>query len=1498
MPSPRLPHVSQWLFFSFAVLFVLSPVSGVLTAPAHASNANVANPSRSLEQFDTVVAIGNQLWHDRNQNGWFDDDEAGIANVIVKLYRDNREDQTFVADDDGFVAATTTNQEGVYTFSLSDVQDVNGVSAANATSMSYIVMLPSENFQESGALWQYRSTANPSANPNDGVDHDNNGLAHHTSQQRYFVMSGPIELYDAVDDGQLERFSSENNHVDFGFYHLTEDQVAGPLVLEKRTNGVLAELLPGPTLRAGTVVTWTYHITNSGTVSVTDISLHDDQEEHVDCPGSTLMPGETLTCLQLGTVELGQYVNHATVSGFAHQAVVSATAVSHYYGVSDDELEARAVVMGYIYQEPVPATTRANHLGWQQTGLDDLDILIVDSHGYTQTRTTVNGYFSATVRAGVTLAHIDESTFPPDHELIAGSNPIETNAKAGTVTFFVDVGYRFEVQDPATATPTPTPTAQISEGATHLVLLNDNQFISETITISVGDTVVWWRQNGFHNVREDNDLFRLGEQDGSAGSSWTEVQYTFHEAGEYGYYCELHGAPGGVGMAGVIIVQNVPEPTTTPSATATPMHTGTATPTATTLPTAPPIATPTQTSTPTPTATATETPIATATATHTATETATATGTATATATATVLPTATPTSIPTATVTTTATATPTATATATPTATSTETATATGTATATATATVLPTATPTETATSIPTATATATPTPTATATPTATPTATATATATATSTATATPTATPTETATATATPTETATATATATPTVTATPTATPTATATATPTVSGPDLTIANVEFTQAIQTINNDAPLVANKPLLARLTVGVNGYGGSVADVTGHLRAFRDGVELVGSPLDPLTSGAPFAAVEDPNRRQFAQTLNFLFPTSWLAAGPLTIEATINPAATVVENSYANNEQRYQLFFNTIDPLELVLVPIAFQLNGTGDIYRPTLDGTTKFGLGYLEELFPIPNVQFSIHSEYLFTGDLYTRDGWADLLLEIRQLRNSEVADPSAPYPIYYGVVTVAPGCCYPGTLTPKPAVGGLGYLPGSTAVGLETTAMIIDYDGDGQSDPGYPNPYISLQEHMASHEVGHNFGLGHAPCGTTGAAGFPNSTAEIADVGFYLPTMTLVPPTHKDVMSYCFTSPAPRQWISVYNYQRLFNAIASMQATMVRAQSGHGEMSGWLIAGTISDAGKRGTLYNTYPIRSDAVINDGGQGPYEVRIVDNAGGILARHAFVPEMITGEDEEVPNLDVPLVEPSTTAAQHAHLDAHTDGENASTGSFGFILPYNSAADAIQLWHANQVLDELAVATSPPTLSATYTDHGDSISVHWTAEDADPAYPLVMVRYSADLGNSWRTVAHSLRAPTTSHTIPKQQLTGSTAGRIQVIAGNSTQRTQVELEIGAIANKAPVVTIDGPADQYYRPGESIVFFGTAIDFEDGTLAPEDFSWTIDGMDRAVVTGQQFTLPTGLPAGNHIIRLSVVDTHGQTVQQTVVVTVAHQLYLPSVQR
>jgi plastocyanin len=83
-----------------------------------------------------------------------------------------------------------------------------------------------------------------------------------------------------------------------------------------------------------------------------------------------------------------------------------------------------------------------------------------------------------------------------------------------------------------------------------IVNLYDNRFDPVELTIQAGTTVVFKNLGSrTHTVTADDRSFVSGNM-----RSGAIFEITLTEPGEYAYYCEPHGDPGGRGMAGVIIV--------------------------------------------------------------------------------------------------------------------------------------------------------------------------------------------------------------------------------------------------------------------------------------------------------------------------------------------------------------------------------------------------------------------------------------------------------------------------------------------------------------------------------------------------------------------------------------------------------------------------------------------------------------------------------------------------------------------------------------------------------------------------------------------------------------------------------------------------------------------------------------------------------------------------------------------------------------------------------
>src|SRR5262245_4649824 len=96
--------------------------------------------------------------------------------------------------------------------------------------------------------------------------------------------------------------------------------------------------------------------------------------------------------------------------------------------------------------------------------------------------------------------------------------------------------------------------ASPSAGAatTHGVSMIGVAFSPKTLTVQPGDTVIWTNNSGIaHTVTADDGSFTSGSV--SPGQTFS---HTFSTAGTVAYHCSFHGAAGGIGMAGTIVVQS------------------------------------------------------------------------------------------------------------------------------------------------------------------------------------------------------------------------------------------------------------------------------------------------------------------------------------------------------------------------------------------------------------------------------------------------------------------------------------------------------------------------------------------------------------------------------------------------------------------------------------------------------------------------------------------------------------------------------------------------------------------------------------------------------------------------------------------------------------------------------------------------------------------------------------------------------------------------------
>jgi hypothetical protein len=204
----------------------------------------------------------------------------------------------------------------------------------------------------------------------------------------------------------------------------------------------------------------------------------------------------------------------------------------------------------------------------------------------------------------------------------------------------------------------------------------------------------------------------------------------------------------------------------------------------------------------------------------------------------------------------------------------------------------------------------------------------------------------------------------------------------------------------------------------------------------------------------------------------------------------------------------------------------------LVPITYR--GV----TPSIDDPSAY-LGLTERMFPLAGMDVEVRAPVAFTGDLTTGDGWGQLLQALTSLRVTDGSDRH-----YYGIVN--PG--YPGGIA---GIAWVGYRP--VAVGWH---------------------HLPSGAEVATHELGHNWGRLHAPCGVGGEEDYPYAGGVTGVWGFDRGTGQLKAPTLADVMSYC--QPV---WASDYTYAGVLayraasgyvlSGLGAPEPTTVLLASGH-----------------------------------------------------------------------------------------------------------------------------------------------------------------------------------------------------------------------------------------------------------------------------------------------------------------------------------------
>jgi hypothetical protein len=438
--------------------------------------------------------------------------------------------------------------------------------------------------------------------------------------------------------------------------------------------------------------------------------------------------------------------------------------------------------------------------------------------------------------------------------------------------------------------------------------------------------------------------------------------------------------------------------------------------------------------------------------------------------------------------------------------------------------------------------------------------------------------------------------------------------TATAIVRSSVSG-NFTIVDAQFTQGMQAADGSIPMVlgGNAAVVNVLLKADNSQYGSTQVV---LRLFDAGGALVHTDTVRATATAGAApGYGAPNAQFLVSAATLPSVASWqVVRDPLISLPDTNPTDDIFPRTGHNALAKV-----TVPPLTIRFVPII--LTAPSSTAQVTVAQLPAY-LRTVKSLHPVGTITATVGAAFTTTASFGTAPTggdapfWQQMLAELDLARVADVVDDPTTY--WMGIMVPPTGFTYT-------IYGGFGYIPASGTSHATGTRTAIGLQMGWSSR-------ASASRDGVAHELGHNFGRQHAPCGGAGSPdpNFPNTTGTIGSVGHDVfswangdaTSAVPQPATTGDLMGYC--TPV---WISEYMYR---NVMQFRGTTAASLQSVTAPVRSLIVRGHIED-GSRVVLEPAFTITARPTAPER-SGPYQLVGRTASGGTLFSYSFAPAVL--------------------------------------------------------------------------------------------------------------------------------------------------------------------------------------------------------------------------------------------------------------------------